>query len=156
MPVRPSETFLREAWSTSFSVGPLLFTLRFEAGSIRANGWNTFFDEIQAPVPGHDTGHLVKFDNSVNELQPGREFLRLPEDHRLAIGEVECLERHLVGAVGSFCADHAPEIVVGLPNDPVLARWYRRLIARNSDIRYQVAMRKTRFHPHRVLILQRS
>ena len=153
--VYPSDPILTHAWSTSFPVGRFLYTLRFEAGSISQNGWQYFLDEVGLSNPQSDIGHILKFDNSLNDIESNRAFLRLPADQRLKADEIDTLKLHLVGAVKCFCDDHVPEIVLGLPNDLVLARWYRRLIAKNVSSRYMVSMEETSFHQLPVLIMRR-
>jgi hypothetical protein len=153
--VYPSDSLLTHAWSTSFPVGRLLYTLRFEAGSISQNGWQYFLDEVGLSNLQSDIGHVLKFDNNLNDIELTRAFLRLPADQKLKADEIDTLNRHLVGAVNCFCDDYVPEIVLGLPNDLVLARWYRRLIAKNASSRYMVRMEATSFHKHPVLIMRR-
>lgn len=154
-PVRPSETIFDDAWSTSFATGGLIFTVRFEAGPVDVNGWGGFFEEARISAPPSGVAHIVKFDNSFNDADPGREFLRLPRDRRLPAREIRLLERALVEAVRSFCIDHSPDTVVGLPNDPVLGRWYRRMVADASLPTYISRVVGSSFHPHPVLLLER-
>lgn len=146
---------VRAAWGTSFPIGNHIYAMRVEAVELEEYGLEYFYDELGLPRPSDGAGLLFKFDNSENEIEEDLAYRRLPRDKRLSVKEFLELERFLVGGVLRYMEDNGPPMVVGVPNDAKLERWYSRLAIRVNQPNFYVEMRRTGFHPHRVALVRR-
>lgn len=155
-PLTATAKGVRAAWGTSFPVGKHIYTMRVEAVELEEYGLQYFYDELGLPRPSDGAGLLFKFDNLENELEEGAAYRRLPCDKRLSMKEFLELERFLVGGVLRYMEDNDPPMVVGVPNDSKLERWYGHLAMRVNQPRFYVEMRRTGFHPRKVALVRRS
>ncbi|HYF88242.1 hypothetical protein [Azospirillum sp.] len=146
---------VRAVWGTSFPIGNLIYTMRVEAVELEEYGLEYFYDELGLPRPSDGAGLLFKFDNSENELEEGAAYRRLPRDKMLSMKEFLELERFLVGGVLRYMEDKGPPMIVGVPNDSKLERWYSHLATRVNQPNFCVEMRRTGFHPRRVALVRR-
>jgi hypothetical protein len=146
---------VRAAWGTSFEIGKHIYTMKVEEIELSAYGLEYFYAELMTPLPDDGVGFLIKFDNMENELMVGDAHRRLPADKRLSIKEFLHLEKLLVGGVMSYMTDYAVPMLIGVPNDSKLERWYHRLMARVDQPGFRVGMRRTYFHPHGVALICR-
>lgn len=154
-PVLPSSPEFLEAWATAFTVGCHQYGLRIEAAWLEALGLDGFPREQGLPVPAGGKGYFLKFDNAINEQDPKRAFGRLPPPQRLTITEMQELASKLAGGIETFCHDHAPDFLIGVPNDAKLELWYHHLCRRSRFAGHSLDVRSTAYHSHRVLLIQR-
>lgn len=153
--IEPSAPECVEAWGTSFVIGRHVYGFRIESVVLADLGLEGFFDEQQIGLPANGRGLVVKFDNSLNEIDEQSAYRRLGRDDMLSVVEIRLLQQFLSGGIVRFMADHRAESVIGIPNDAKLAGWYGRLTRRVSLPSYTVEMRDTAFHPHKVLLVCR-
>lgn len=153
--VIPSSAEFGEAWGTSFVVGAHQYSLRIETALLAELGLQGFCEEQGILLPRHGKAHFIKFDNALNEQNPADAFGRLPPAHRLHITELRQLAFKLAGGIAHFCRSYHPDILIGVPNDSKLELWYRHLCQRNSFAGHLLDVRRTHYHSHGVLLIQR-
>jgi hypothetical protein len=146
---------VRAAWGTSFEVGRHTYTMKVEEVELAEYGLEYFYDELVISTPVSGSGLLIKFDNIENELGENTAYQRLPSDMQLSIRELLHLERFLVGGAMEFMKSYDAPMLIGVPNDTKLERWYKRLAARVSQVGFHVEMRATSFHRHKVALICR-
>lgn len=149
--VEPMTEGCHAAWGTSFVLGSRFYTLTFEASKADSDEYASFCEEQDFNC---SELVVVKFDHAYN-VDSQDMFKRIPLEHRLDAGEMIQLSKMLAGGLLRFVKEFQPTVVVGVPNDGKLARWYTRLSERFSLQGHLISMRETSYSLHRVLVIHR-
>lgn len=153
--VTPSMDGFQDAWSVSFDVGDLVYTLRFESADVKEIGVQDFFCEQSVAFSRNNIGYFVKFDNDLNEIDPQDSFKPLPNDRRRSVNEAKILLGCLIGGIAAFCDAYDPDLIIGLPNTKKLAGHYNRLCHRAMLDGRLIRMCMTYYHTLDVLVICR-
>lgn len=140
------------AWATSFTIGPRVFTLTFEANRTDNDEYKPFCDEQNLEC---DELFVVKFDHAFN-VDEKDAFKRMPKEYVMLPGDMIRLSRYLAGGIERFAGELDPYAIVGVPNDNQLARWYARLSRRFCSAGRLLGMRDSAYHNRRVLVIHRT
>jgi hypothetical protein len=140
------------AWTASFELSGRIYTITFEASKADKEEYRPFCKEQSIECAEL---HIVKFDHEFN-VMPEDAFRRIPEEFRLSAAEMIALSRFLIGGVIRFAEELAPHVIVGLPNDSKLERWYARLSRRIDLTNHLIGMRHSAYHRHQILVIHRS
>jgi hypothetical protein len=78
----------------------------------------------------------------------------------VAYGKSACCVRGVAASVTvgimEFCDQFDPHLLIGLPNDRYLERWYSRLSKRYVYANRLIEMRRTDYHTRQVLVVAKS
>ena len=87
--IAPETPHMIDGWASSFIIRDLIYSVRIE------RGLRTDFGIYGSALPScnnlenYDDVYFVKFDNSLNDLDPTRSFARLPKNKRLSVTDAE-------------------------------------------------------------------